>query len=135
MKSIRLAWLLIGLMTLLIGLMTLLLGCGPFGAGESGQVDIRGNITSIHRADTQSQEKGIMGSILIEGAIEEDTQFDKASVTITEETRIFLQEGQERRPVTFEALQVGQRVEARFTGPVMESYPVQATAREIVILQ
>jgi len=127
MKSIRLAG-------LLIGLMTLLLGCGPFGAGGGG-VDIRGNITSIHRADTQSQEKGIMGSILIEGAIEEDTGFEKASVTITEETRIFEGEGQERRTVTFEALQVGQRVEARFTGPVMESYPVQATAREIVILK
>ena len=128
MKSIKSA-------LLLIALMTLLLGCGPFGAGERGQVDIRGNITSIHRADTQSQEKSIMGSILIEGAIEEDTQFDKASVTITEETRIFEQEGQERHQVTFDALQVGQRVEARFTGPVMESYPVQATAREIVILK
>jgi hypothetical protein len=128
MKSIKSAG-------LLIGLMTLLLGCGPFGAGEGGQVDIRGTITSIHRADTQSQEEGIMGTVLIEGAVEEDTEFDKASVTITEETRIFEQEGQGRRAVTFEALQVGQRVEARFTGPVMESYPVQATAREIVILQ
>lgn len=127
MKSIKSAG-------LLIALMTLLLGCGPFGAGESGQVDIRGNITSIHRADAQSQEEGTMGTVLIEGAVEEDTEFDKASVTITEETRIFLQEGQERRAVTFEALQVGQRVEAQFTGPVMESYPVQTTAKEIVIL-
>lgn len=127
MKSIKSA-------LLLIGLMTLLLGCGPFGAGGGG-VDIRGNITSIHRADAQSQEEGTIGTVLIEGAIEEDTGFDKASVTITEETRIFEQEGQGRRAVTFEALQVGQRVEARFTGPVMESYPVQATAKEIVILK
>ena len=42
---------------------------------------------------------------------------------------------QERRPATFEALQVGQKVEAWFTGPVAESYPVQAVASDIVILK
>lgn len=128
MKSIRLS-------VSLIGLISLLLGCGPSGATPSTGADIRGTITDILQADAQSREEGMVGSVFIEGVIEEDTQFDKASVTITDKTCIFEQKGQERLPVTFESLKIGQRVEARFTGGVLESYPVQATASEIVILK
>lgn len=120
---------------LLLGLMVMLVACGPSGAEVGTQADIRGTITNINRADAQSGGKGIIGSVLIEGAIEEDTEFDKASVTITDKTGIFQQEGQGYSRVTFESLEIGQRVQARFTGPVMESYPVQATASEIVILR
>lgn len=128
MKSIR-------LLGLLMGLTSLLLGCAPSGSAPVAGADIRGTITDIYQADAQSREGGIIGSLLIEGVIEEDTQYDKASVTITEKTRIFEQKGQDRLAVTFESLQIGQRVEAWFTGPVMESYPVQATASEVVILR
>jgi len=128
MKSIR-------LVGLLIGSISLVLGCVSSHPIDSTGADIRGDITSIHQADAENGEKGIVGSILIEGVIEEDTEFDKASVTITDKTRIFEQKGQDRRPVTFESLKMGQRVQARFTGPVMESYPVQATASEVVILK
>jgi hypothetical protein len=71
---------------------------------------------------------------LIEGPIADGTRFDKASVRITSETRIWVQQGAERRPASVEDLADGRQVEARFTGPVAESYPVQATASEIVIL-
>ncbi len=91
--------------------------------------DIRGNITNIQQAD------GTAGSVLIEGALEDDTQYDRAVVNITDQTRILKQEGEERVPAAVEDLEVGQRVEAEFTGPVLESYPVQATASEIVILE
>ena len=128
MKSIR-------LLGLLIGLISLLLGCGPSGIIPGAGADIRGSITDIQQADAQSREEGIIGSVLIEGVIEEDTEFDKASVTITDKTRVLEQKGEDRLSVTFESLKIGQRVEARFTGPVMESYPVQATASEIVILK
>lgn len=128
MKSIR-------LLGLLMGLTSLLLGCAPSGAAPSAGADIRGTITDIYQADAQSREEGIVGSVLIEGVIEEDTEFDRASVTITDKTRIFEQKGQERLPVTFDSLKIGQRVQARFTGGVLESYPVQATASEIVILK
>lgn len=128
MKSMRLA-------ASLMLLVSLFLGCALPGATPGGGADIRGTITSIYEADAENREKGIIGSILIEGVIEEDTEFDRASATITDETRILEQRGEDRRVVGFEALRVGQRVEARFTGPVMESYPVQATAMEIVILK
>ena len=99
------------------------------------EVDIRGKITNIHRANTDGGNDKLLGSVMIEGVKEADTEFDKASVRITNETRIFDQRGKERKQASFDALKTGQKVEARFTGPVMESYPVQATAGEIVILK
>jgi hypothetical protein len=76
-----------------------------------------------------------LARVLIEGAKEPDTQVDKAVVDITAETNFFIKQGGESKPVELEALKEGQRVEARFTGPVRESYPVQATAAEITILE
>ncbi len=95
--------------------------------------DIRGTITNVQPSADQSQ--GIAGSMLVEGPIEGGTKFDKASITITGDTRLFEQVGDERRPVTVDAFRAGQRVEAWFTGPVMESYPVQVTALEIMLVQ
>jgi hypothetical protein len=82
-----------------------------------------------------SNQGAILGAIRIEGVIEEGTRFDQASITITTETRIFEQLGQERHPITFAEVATGQRAEVRFAGPVMETYPVQGTAAEVVILQ
>lgn len=100
---------------------------------EEEKVDIRGQITNIHRAD-QDVDHQMLGSVLIEGVKEADTQFDKASVRVTNETQIFDGRGSERKQVLFDDLKTGQKVSARFVGPIMESYPVQATASEIMIL-
>jgi hypothetical protein len=94
--------------------------------------DVRGAITHISHSEG---EKNILGRILIEGAKEKDTKVDRANVTVTTQTKLFTQEDGERKPVTFDDLKEGQQVEARFKGPVMESYPVQATADEITILK
>lgn len=99
------------------------------------EAHIRGNITVILQADLQGRERGIIGTVLIEGVMEKDTEYDRASVTITNKTRILEQEGQVYRSKTFNDLKAGQKVQARFTGTVLESYPVQATAIEIVILK
>ncbi|MCI0662531.1 MAG: YobA family protein [Acidobacteria bacterium] len=48
---------------------------------------------------------------------------------------MFIEQSGERKASEFAALEVGQRVEARFTGPVRESYPVQADAAEITIIK
>ena len=77
----------------------------------------------------------IIGSILIEGNIEKDTEFDKASVTITKETRVFESKSGKLIKASFDSLKPNQRVQALFTGPVMESYPVQVKAKEVVILE
>lgn len=118
---------------IMVSLVLALMACAA--GTNAGSADIRGTITSIDPVNPEGRASDVVGSVLIEGSIEADTQVDKASVTITRATRILRQEGEGRRAVTFEALEVGQRVQARFTGPVAESYPVQATAAEIVILE
>lgn len=121
--------------TLLVGSLLLAFACNAFEGTHGTAADIRGKVTSIRRADAQNRERGILGSVLVEGALEDDTSFDKASVTVTDKTRIFEQKGKNRRPATFKSLKKGQGVQVRFIGPVMQSYPVQATASEIVIFK
>lgn len=123
---------------LIIILFTLTLVTDSFLAGatsfSSSQVDVRGVITSISRVEGGGRHK-VLGRVLIEGAKEPDTHVDKANVTVKTETRLYIAQGGERKPAEFAALKEGQRVEARFSGPVMESYPVQAAAAEITILE
>jgi hypothetical protein len=118
-------------------MLVLLTACGASGAEPAqpaqGVPDIRGTVTDLQLAGAGGQQ--ILGTALIEGPIADGTRFDQASVRITSETRIWEQQGTEHRAVAVEALATGQRVEARFSGPVAESYPVQATAAEIVILR
>lgn len=95
------------------------------------QVDVRGAIARIER---EGRGKAL-ARVLIEGVKEPDTHVDKAVVYVTAETEFFIKQGGERKQAKFAALKEGQKVEARFTGPVRESYPVQATAAEITILE
>jgi hypothetical protein len=95
---------------------------------------IRGTITLIRLPPPNTATHSV-GSVLIEGVVEADTVYDRASVAVTHQTQIFDQTTVERRAVTFDALQHGQRVQVLFSGPVAESYPVQATAAEIIILR
>ena len=97
------------------------------------KIDIRGRITSIEIIESERAD-GNMGIVRVEGALEEDTSVDKAVVTITKDTRIVVRDGSTSRSASFEQLESGQRVEVLFSGPVAESYPVQAVAGEIAIL-
>lgn len=112
-------------------------GCGGGGGSSPGgrAADIRGYISSIWVISADPPLGGNLGSVLIEGEAEDDTSVDKASVTVTRETRIYGETGGSRSEMKFEDLAVGQSVEAVFTGLVMESYPVQATASEITVLE
>ena len=58
---------------------------------------------------------------------------DRYVVTINNETGIFKREGENLRHVSAAAFETKQWVRIWFSGPVMESWPKQATARQIVI--
>jgi len=103
-------------------------------AHVAGGPSISGAITTLNAAD-DSWSAGVLGSVLIEGTLQSDTSFAKASVAVTDKTQIYLEDAQGRHAVDFSYLRVGQIVAATFTGAVAESYPVQATASEIVILK
>jgi thioredoxin-related protein len=90
-------------------------------------IGIRGKVTSI----TASGENTV---IMVEGQIEKDTAYDKASVTIKADTNVVRQEGGKDTAVKPEDIELSDTVEVIFAGPVAESYPVQGTANLVRIL-
>jgi hypothetical protein len=89
------------------------------------QVGIRGIIKNI-----SINKDG--ANILVEGKIETDTVFDKASVNINADTMI--QKDNLNRLFEVSDLKLGDKVEVFFKGPVAESYPVQGTANIVRII-
>jgi beta-N-acetylhexosaminidase len=124
----------LGTIPIIIFTLFIIIGCNLSISNYGKEADIRGSITSIYKA-TEDSTGDVIGSILIEGNIEKDTEYDKASVTITKETRIFESKSGKLIKANFDSLKPNQRVQALFTGPVAESYPVQVRAKEVVILE
>jgi len=98
------------------------------GCQKEEKIDIRGQITSIGLSDNNE-----IVSILVEGELEEDTSHDKANIKIDKNTNIYLENSKNK--VSVNELQVGMIVEAIFDGPIAESYPVQAKAKVIRIIE
>lgn len=98
------------------------------GCTKEEPVSIRGEITSLQRDYIHDR---IRGSILVEGEQTEDTSYDRASVRLTKDT-IYVNDNNKK--ITIEDLKEGQIVEIWFTGSVAESYPVQATAAKVKII-
>lgn len=114
--------------TLLIALCVvttfIIAGCSS-STGE--KADIRGTITSVSKMET-----GEISRILVEGKLEQDTSFDKASISISNKTKIYDFDG---KKVDADVLKEGMQVQATFEGEVAESYPVQAKGKIIRILK
>src|SRR5947209_1463100 len=101
---------------------------------EKEKVSIRGMPASVSPADEEAKKSGVLGTILMEGRKDKDTEYDKAMVKVTKATKIFHQVGKDLKPASFDDLKPGTRLEIQFQGPVGESFPVTATAGKIVIL-
>jgi hypothetical protein len=91
----------------------------------SNNIGIRGIVTEIASNNEE-------GRILVEGKIEEDTMYDKASIHITKDT--IIQKDSLSKSFKLSDIQVGDKVEVVFKGPVAESYPVQASADIVRII-
>jgi beta-N-acetylhexosaminidase len=102
----------------------------PEPATKPPKADIRGKVTAVAALRAQ----GLVGRISVEGAKEKDTEHDKASVTLTSKTKILKWEGGKKKKATFADIKKGTKVQCVFVGPVLESYPVQAKAGEVLIL-
>ena len=81
---------------------------------------LRGVITAID----------LSGRLRVEENPSEDFGSAKAVVRMSADTRILTRSG---RAATFASLSVGMRVTVWYTGPVAESFPVQATAGVVVV--
>jgi Protein of unknown function (DUF3221) len=99
--------------------------CAPSAPhAPSGPPSIEGRVTAVNRAGEQN------GSIRVEANPSDISGSDKAVVTVTQRTDILRADS---TPAGFSALSTGQWVRVWFTGPVRESYPVQADAARVQI--
>lgn len=69
----------------------------------------------------------------VEGEIEEGILYDKAHITVNEETVVYVFEEGRGEIAIFSMIEEGDTVEVWFVGPVAESYPVQAIAGKVFI--
>jgi hypothetical protein len=94
---------------------------------DDGTIGIRGVVKDIVQG-----KDGI--TMLVEGKKEQDTAYDKASVTVNMTSAVF----RGKTPVTsefaFSEIKVGDTVEVVFDGPVSQSYPVMGVARTLRIM-
>lgn len=112
-------------------------GADGGGAPPSGPPDITGVIVSVDGYAPGLPGPGeAVGSILVAAAPGAAPGYDRASVSINAETRIFIRErGAEPVPASAAALRVGRQAEVWFSGPAAESYPVQAPAGAVCVLE
>lgn len=112
-----------------LGLLLALAGCAPMPRDGDGTVasgipveapSIRGRITAMSSPR----------SLLIEADPSQTSGSDKAAVQLAAGARVMHRDG---RTAAARDLAVGQTVSAWFSGPVRESYPVQADAGVVVI--
>lgn len=93
-----------------------------------GNPHVRGIIDYISVSD------GYIHGFFVEGVVENDTEYARASVGVTETTRIYIQTSSGYQIATPEQLSVGVKVEVLFTSNILEIYPVEGLAAEIMIL-
>jgi hypothetical protein len=109
-------------------MLLIFLGCTMVPKIASKRPHIRGQIMNI-RGDE------FMSGFRVEGKDEPDTQFDVADVVVTDNTKFYIKRGNNYENVSSNEIKVGQIVEVLFTGPRQLSYPIQAVASEVVIVE
>ena len=116
--------------TILLGSLCILSCSYADSSSEKQLPDIAGKIMGISYASDEEKRHGRLCTLMVVGR-ELDGIEDKAIVTITDKTYILIQG---KHQAGLEVLKEGVLVEVQFTGPVMMSHPVMATAREIRIV-
>lgn len=94
-------------------------------ASEPEVVGIVSEVRAVEHAET-------IGQLLVEAP--GDKTSDKYVVAVRSDTLIFEQVEEDYRQLPFDTLRAGHKVQLWFTGPVRESYPAQATARQVVVI-
>ncbi len=106
---------------------------------EVGQPPPDAAVSSDDEPFCTDPDRDVVGSVLVEEQPDRPMvgprppQGDKALVTVDTGSQILRHTGQGYVEVAFDAFEVGQVVEVWFSGPVAESYPVQAGAKAVVI--
>ena len=95
------------------------------------KASIRGKVSSV----AALRAKGLVGAISVDGKKETDTEYDRARITLTDKTKFYKWVEGKKKDAKFADIKKDSIVQCVFTGPVAESYPVQARASEVLILE
>lgn len=112
---------------LIIGLTVVALSCTLSSKPIETEADFIGFITEIQPV----QDRDVTGQISVESHA--DKIVTRYVITIKGDTLLFHQNGENLRKTTFNTLETKQWVKIWFSGPVMESWPMQATAQQVVV--
>jgi hypothetical protein len=122
----RITKILIGIIVAGIALL-LVAGCASPSEPVTTEPDFNGFITGVNAIDN----KDIIGSIAVESHA--DKLVEKYVVTITKDTSLFRLVDGDYQELSFGDLAEKQWLQIWFTGPVAESWPMQAKAFQVVI--
>jgi len=92
--------------------------------------DMTGKIVGVCTADNNSTDAN---SILVEGLVTSGNQQANVTVRVTNDTQLFVKNGNQRTQINFSDLKSGQSVNIQFKGPIIQSYPPQASGSLILI--
>lgn len=96
--------------------------------------DLRGTVENCD--STGPRAVVFLGTIHVVGKIEEGIRYERASVTITRDSRILHGTGGRKAyRARYSDIRRGDTVEVWFSGPVDGSYPAQGTAGTVVIIE
>ncbi|MGE5228215.1 MAG: DUF3221 domain-containing protein [Deltaproteobacteria bacterium] len=98
-------------------------------APPSGVADITGVVRDL----TPGGDAGT-AVLLVVADPDVDSAVERAAVRVTTQSIVWAAAGADKVELTADDLAEGQRVAVWFTGPVAESYPVQATAGAVEIV-
>ena len=110
-----------------------LAACATKVALPEREPDVRGVVTAVTPADAGETGGERLGTLRIEENPADASGSAKWVLTITGNTIVLVRPGEVTEPASFERLVIGQRVDAWVTGPVRESYPMQADASHVLV--
>jgi hypothetical protein len=106
-------------------------GCRTTTALPERPPDVTGEVTQVSAV----QGPDAIGSLRVEENPADSSGSAKYVLTVTPATVLVVRPGGVAEEVGFGEMVVGQRVQAWITGPVRESYPMQATASHVLVLE
>ena len=105
----------------------LMIGCASPAQPLTTEPDFYGFITEVRAVGNND----VVGTIAVESHA--DKIVDKYVITIKDTTSIFRLDEEDYQEISFDDLEAKQRLKIWFDGPVMESWPMQARALQVVI--
>jgi Protein of unknown function (DUF3221) len=91
---------------------------------------IKGSVVSVSHATAGK----FLGGLLLDGTREQNAAFAQVYASVRNTAQVYEKQGNECRAATFTSIKTGQRIQIQSTGTVLQSYPPQIEAVEIVII-